>query len=179
MPDIDLNRTLLIQLALTLLLGGLLVAMVLRGLATFATRLKIPVLALSPLKVAIKWLGIFIILAICLDQLGIHLATYIATILGLVAIGFVAVWSILSHVTCTFLLILLKPFQVGDEVGFIGEEVSGRVVDLNLVFTTLRTPDGFDVQVPNNQFFQKVMRRRKGPGRVTLGEQLYEAQPAE
>ena len=37
-------------------------------------------------------------------------------------------------------------------------DLKGKAIDFNLMFTTLRADDGGMIQVPNNLFFQKVVR---------------------
>lgn len=101
----------------------------------------------------------------------------VSAVFALVAIGFVAVWSVLSNTLCTVLLLLAKPFKVGDQIEFAGETVKGRVVDLDLMFTTLRADDGRFIQVPNNAFFQKTILRRPGRLDVPLEEQFEAAAP--
>jgi len=175
----NFESTVWLYIALTVALGWLTVMAVQRGINAWATKLKVSRLAMSPLRFLIKWTGIFIILAICLDQFGIDLGKYVLSVLGLVAIGFVAVWSVLSNVSCTFILILLKPFQVGDTLEFPGESINGIVVDVNLVFTTLRDAEGAEYRIPNNMFFQKVIKLLPGGGSISLGDQLYREQAAE
>jgi hypothetical protein len=100
--------------------------------------------------------------------------TIISTMVAMVAIGFVAVWSLLSHPTSTFLILFLRPYQVGDEIELAGEPVRGRVIDLNYFYTTLLAEDGQLLQVPNNLFFQKTVRRRPGASPAfTLVQQLH------
>lgn len=101
-----------------------------------------------------------------------------ATVLGMIAIGFVAVWSLLSHSSATLLILILRPFHVGDDIEFAGEPVGGRVVDLNFFFTTLLDHDGRLVQIPNNLFFQKTLRRRCNQPGVSLAYQLNSPVPA-
>ena len=50
--------------------------------------------------------------------------------------------------------------------------LSGVVEDLNLMYTTLKDDDGHRIQIPNNQFFQKAIRRKLGDRDVDLYEQL-------
>ena len=85
------------------------------------------------------------------------------------AIGFVAVWSALSDVLCSFLLLGARPFRIGENVSFVGEEVAGRVEGIALLYTTLRCEDGDQLLIPNTLFLQKGIRRElpgtppKGP----------------
>ncbi len=96
---------------------------------------------------------------------------FISTALLTVALGFVAAWSILSNATSALLVLIIRPFRVGDNVELLdpsGEPMGGKVVDMNLMFTTLALPptegDSTDrpavLNVPNNLLFQRVLRIR-------------------
>ena len=94
----------------------------------------------------------------------------ISTVLAMVAIGFFAVWSLLSHTTATIILIILHPFSVGDDIELPSENVKCRVIDLNFFFTTLIIHDGSQWRVPNNLFFQKVIKRQSGGSTISLAK---------
>lgn len=84
----------------------------------------------------------------------------VAAALSLVAIGFVAMWSILSHMLAAILIIIFRPFEIGDRVELLGgDAVLGEVSGLNPVYTTLTSEDGGTLLVPNNLFFQKTLKR--------------------
>ncbi len=86
-----------------------------------------------------------------------------------VAIGFFAIWSVLSNVVCAVLILIFRPFRVGDHIQLLEGSTpnpSGQVVDMNLLFVTLQeqSDDGtvYQLQIPNSLFFQKVVRRTAG-----------------
>jgi small-conductance mechanosensitive channel len=78
-----------------------------------------------------------------------------ATIIGA---GFLATWAIISNVTAALFLAIWRPFHLGDRVEMLPENVKGRAVDRNLMFTVLREESGSVLQIPNNLFFQKMFR---------------------
>ena len=78
----------------------------------------------------------------------------------LVAIGFVAVWSVLSNVLCSIILLAARPFRVGQRVGLPPDDMEGVVEEVTLLHTVLRTDDGGRLKVPNNLFFQRVLQIR-------------------
>lgn len=103
-------------------------------------------------------LSVAALLALGIDLQGLW-STVVAA-LSLVAIGFVAMWSILSHMLASILIVVFRPFEVGDRIEIVGDDpVLGEVMDLNPVYTTLRAEDGATLQVPNNLFFQKAVKR--------------------
>jgi hypothetical protein len=134
-----------------------------------------------PVRKILGWgvrvVALILILSVFGFQIG-GIWAMLSTIFGLVAIGFVAVWSILSHTSATMLILFLHPFQVGDDVEFPGEPVKGRVMDLNFFFTTIVDHDGMVYQIPNNLFFQKTLKRRKNEHIISLAAQLNSSQPA-
>lgn len=146
---------LLVAITVTLLLG--------RGHHTRPTRPSFIRRRLGIASEVVRWVVISGLLLALLFALGVDLhglwSTLLA-VLSLVAIGFVAMWSILSHMLASVLIVAFRPFEIGDRVEIVGDDpVLGEVVDLNLVYTTLRTDDGATLQIPNNLFFQRVLKR--------------------
>lgn len=140
-----------------------------------ADRARVPRLMLTPLQIVLRYGVLALAIFLVLGRWGFETQTILAvlgTILGLVAIGFVAVWSVLSNFLCTFFLIIVKPFSVGDEVELVVTNVKGKVIDLGFVFTTLEVAPNQTVVIPNNTFFQGPFRRKVGAVTVGLDQQL-------
>lgn len=191
MPNIDLSflQTLIPKLmaVLPLIIGIVVGAFVLsfvscRALQLLADRTSLTHHDVAPFRRLIKWLIRGVALVLILSVLGFNLGglwAIFSTVLAMVAIGFVAVWSVLSNVSCTVIMLIARPFNIGDEIEVAGEPISGRVVDLNFVYTTLKDAEGRLLQIPNNLFFQKVVKRRLNPVPVTLAAQLSSRQHAD
>ena len=68
---------------------------------------------------------------------------------GVLAVGFVAAWSVLSNATAALLVLTFRPFRLGDIVELVepgGCAIGGRVIDMNLIFTTLSVePDSAEL----------------------------------
>jgi Small-conductance mechanosensitive channel len=115
---------------------------------------------------------------LALEQFGVSATVLWTALTGFVAvaaIGFFAAWSVLSNVFCMFLIVTTRPFRINDEIELLedGEKrgLRGQVIDLNLVYTTLREttaegPQDSVLQVPNTLFFQRTVRR--WPNRRTV-----------
>jgi small-conductance mechanosensitive channel len=84
--------------------------------------------------------------------------TLLASAIAVIGVGFLAVWTMVSNVTASFFISLWRPFRLGQTVEILPENLKGRVIDRNLMFTVLRDEDGNLLQVPNNLFFQKMFR---------------------
>ncbi len=103
----------------------------------------------------------------------------VSALLAMVAIGFVAVWSVISNVLCTLLLIITRPFRIGDHIeitepassdNFLG----GKVMNISMLYTTLQEAKGSNVLlIPNNFFFQKAIRRKQGEDTYSIDEQIF------
>jgi len=77
---------------------------------------------------------------------------------AVVGVGFFATWTMVSNVTASIFIAIWRPFRLGDTVEVLPEGLKGRVIERNLMFVTLREEGGAIIQVPNNQFFQKMIR---------------------
>lgn len=151
-----------------------------RALIVLANRTRLTEMDVIPFRQLLRWATRVLACILILSVLGFEIGgvwAMLSTILGLVAIGFVAVWSILSHTSATMLILFLHPFQMGDDLEFPGEPVRGRAVDLNFFFTTLIDHDGTLHQIPNNLFFQKTLKRRRNAHVISLAAQLNSPQP--
>lgn len=128
-------------------------------------------------RVLARRLGSFLVLGtaglMALDVLGVSATVLWAAFTSFAAVGavaFFAAWSVLSNIFCSFLILTTRSFRVGDMVEVLenGEKpgLRGRVVDVNLIYTTLQESEGGAgstvLQVPNSLFFQRIVRRWRG-----------------
>lgn len=79
--------------------------------------------------------------------------------IGLVAIGFFAVWSLLSNVIAGIFLFLSDPFKINDEIEVPEISLGGKVLDIRPLFVVLEEDSGHVTYIPNNVLFQKSFRR--------------------
>lgn len=152
-----------------------------RLLTLFARRSRLRAVDVAPFGRIINWVITISALLLIFSAFGLNLGGFwgvVSTVFAMVAVGFIAAWSILSNSLCTVLILVYHPFAIGDVVEFPGEPTRGEVVDLNFLYTTLRGEDGADFQVPNNMFFQKVLKRRRGMRAAPLADQLKRPAPA-
>ena len=177
-PEILTTLVLLLGMMLALRLGR-------RGFVLLRDRSHMDNELAGILQRVLRW-GVIILtlLAVCQvwGVLGNVWAAATATV-TLVAIGFVAVWSVLSNVLCSLILMAGRPFRVGDRLRFPPDDIEGTVVAVTLVSTRLRTDDGDELQIPNNLFFQRIIQRTPR-GRVKMqipqqGEDALRPAPAE
>ena len=104
------------------------------------------------------WLITFLVV---LNLWGINISglwTLLISMAAVLGVSFLAVWTIVSNMTASFFITVWRPFHLGQTVEILPENLKGRVIDRNLMFTVLRDERGFVLQVPNNTFFQKMFR---------------------
>jgi small-conductance mechanosensitive channel len=171
-----------LPVAVLVALGGLIANMIVRrALTLLAHRTNLTESDVQPLRRIMHWTVSLITCVLVLGVFGFELGgvwAILSTLFAMIAIGFVAVWSILSHTSATVLILLLRPFHIGDIIELQSENIKGRVVDLNFFFTTLQVDEHTTHQVPNNLFFQKVVTRIRGEPGVSLASQLGSKNPA-
>ena len=134
--------------ALVIFIAGRWVAKAVRSLArrVMEKRGVDPIIVGFTCNMAYITLLAFIIIA-ALGQLGIQTTSFIA-ILGAagLAIG-LALQGSLSNFAAGFLMVIFRPFNVGDYIE--GAGVAGTVEEIQIFTTTLQTPDNKTVIIPN------------------------------
>jgi small-conductance mechanosensitive channel len=161
---------------LMIIVGALLINMILgRILNILAHKTNFTRQEIEPARSLVFWIVYLAALVLIIQSLGLNISgmwTVLSTLFAMVAIGFVAMWSVLSNTLCTLIILIFRPFAMGDEIEFPGEAVKGRVTDINFIYTTLEVEASVTMQIPNNLFFQKVLKRRHNAIPVSLAAQL-------
>lgn len=103
----------------------------------------------------LRWVILLVVLVAVLGIFGIE-ATSLVAMLGAVtlAIG-LALQGTLGDIAAGFMLILFRPYNVGDYVDIGG--TAGTVSDLNLFVTELTTPDNVQIIVPNGKSWGSII----------------------
>ena len=113
---------------------------------------------ISRVIAAVLWtLTVFIVLNVWGIGLG-GVWAILVSVITIIGVGFIATWAMTSNFTASFFLVLWRPFHVGQTVEVLPENLKGRVVGRNLMFTTLSEDSGSVLQIPNSLFFQKMFR---------------------
>ncbi|VVM67993.1 hypothetical protein PS645_01617 [Pseudomonas fluorescens] len=163
-----------LQIVLILLAGYLAQRFVARCLTRLGERYAFPPQLLMPLRGVLRWLIMGSALIFVLERLGVSatvLWTALSGFVAVAAVAFFAMWSVLSNLLCAILIFTVGPFRIGDVVELVDTTdkpgVKGRVVAINLLYTTLVEAEELGtgsamVQVPNSLFFQRSVRRWRG-----------------
>ncbi|MCC8402690.1 mechanosensitive ion channel [Paraburkholderia sp. MMS20-SJTN17] len=139
---------------------------------------------LRPILCDISLWGIRIVAIVgALSQLGIQTASIIA-VLGAagLAIG-LALQGTMQNIAAGIMLLVLRPFKVGDFIEGGAGSVAGTVVEVNLFTTRLTKPDGVCEYVPNSalwsnsirNFSRNPMRRLDLEVEISIGDDVDRA----
>ena len=95
---------------------------------------------------------------------GQGFVVFASSLFAIVGIALFASWSILSNVTAGLILFFGAPFRITDRVRVLDGDntVTGRVVQLGLIYLGLEDDDGHFYTLPNNVLLQKTVIRLKG-----------------
>lgn len=159
-----------LQILGILLAAWLLQHLLRRIVARLGARYQLPADLVRPARNMLRYLIYGAAFLLVMERLGVSATVLWTGFTGFVtvaAVAFFAAWSVLSNLFCAVLIFSTRPFRLGDVVELIdaGDKpgIKGRVVDIQLVYTTLEdvTPEhaGALLQVPNALFFQKSLRR--------------------
>ena len=111
--------------------------------------------AMTIAKVA-RYTAVVFVGVLVLSQFGVQTASIIAA-LGVAGIAIaLAIQGTLSNIAAGTMLLILKPFRVGEYIDADG--ISGTIDELGLLTTQMRTSDGIYVMVPNNQLWNKAIK---------------------
>ena len=109
----------------------------------------------------VRWIVIIVGLMAVLEQLGVR-TTSILAIIGAasIAIG-LALQGALSNVAASVMILILRPYRVGDVVEINGK--IGTVKRLDLFMTELSDPDNLDIFMPNGKVFGEMIINYSSP----------------
>lgn len=104
----------------------------------------------------VGFIFIIYVWGIDLENVWIFLTGFI----GLVAIGFFAVWSILSNIFAGIVLFFSQTLRIHDTIEIMPDAVAGEIKDINLFFVILTDNEGNLINIPNNVIFQKMIKKQ-------------------
>ena len=162
------------QILLIVLFAWLLQYLLRRIVSRARTRYQLPDELTGALKGLIRWVIMASALLLVLERMGVSATVLWTAFTGFATVGavaFFAAWSVLSNLFCALLIFTVRPFRIGDYIEVLDTAekpgAKGRVVDINLLYTTLEDHDAADgqpawLQIPNALVFQRVVRRFQG-----------------
>ena len=161
-----------LHIVLIVAVAWLLNALFKRGLRRLGQHYSLPPKLQAALRGTVRWVITVAAALLVLGRLGVSAEVLWAAFTSFAAVGavaFFAAWSVLSNLFCALLILTVQPFRLGDEVELLDTAekpgAKGRVIDINLLYTTLEEGEGEQrrlLQIPNALIFQRVMRRWPG-----------------
>ncbi len=162
------------QIVLILIAAWLVRALGRRLIARVSVRYKLAPQVVVGGRRLLGFMVTFGAVLLVLERVGVSGTVLWTAFTGFAAVGavaFFAAWSVLSNIFCTALILTTRPFRLNDHIEVLenGEKpgLKGQVIDINLIYTTLQECiDGNAtsvLQVPNNLFFQRTVRRHLHP----------------
>lgn len=132
-----------------LIVGKIVIKYILKLCKKFFEKAKIELSIQKFLESLLKIVLYVVLVIIICDQVGIDTASFIAVLgtLG-VTVG-LALQGSLSNFAGGVLILLLKPFRVGDYIVDNGSGREGTVDRIDLFYTKLITPDNKAISIPN------------------------------
>ena len=163
-----------LHIALIVAVAWLLNALFKRGLRRLGQHYSLPPKLMAALRGTARWVITVAAALLVLGRLGVSaevLWTAFTSFAAVGAVAFFAAWSVLSNLFCALLILTVQPFRLGDVVELLDTAekpgAKGRVIDINLLYTTLEEGEGEQrrlLQIPNALIFQRVVRRWPGGG---------------
>ena len=148
---------------LVLVLGALLIYFIVRFIRFLMKRHEVDEMAIRFVSKIIKFLLWLFLILVLLAMMGIPvggLTTGISA--AILAIG-MALKDFLSHLAAGIILIVSKNYKKGDYISIEGGP-EGSIVDINFLFTTLKTYDSTRVTVPNSMMVNKSVTNLEALG---------------
>ena len=174
----DMERLLSFALLLAVCLVAIKILMVL--LDRLIARLKVERSLHTFLRSGFRFLLWFIAIMILADSQGIPITSLLG-MLGIIGLAAsLALQGILSNLAGGIMILISKPFVVGDQIEAGG--VSGIAHEIGLVYTEIRTFDNKIIFVPNGEISaeQIINYTRQDKRRVDLVFNVsYDADPAQ
>lgn len=136
-----------LNLIITILIGLIVIKLILSFTRRALKRSSLDVVLYTFIINAIKAVSAIILVTMCLGILGVQMSTIVAVLGAAGAAIALALKDSLANIAGGVMIIVTKPFSRDDYID-IGT-VSGKVKDIDLFLTTLRTYDNKTITVPN------------------------------
>ena len=154
--------------ALVVLIAGWLIANILSGhVARLLPGGRNRTRTIAPLLSQVVRYGIIVVtVVIVLGQFGVQTASILA-VLGAAGLAVaLALQGTLANIAAGILLVVLRPFNVGDKIDAEGT-IAGTVVEIGLFGTQLRTDENVFMFVPNSRLSNaRIINWSREPNRM-------------
>jgi small-conductance mechanosensitive channel len=108
-----------------------------------------------------RWIIVMVVAVVIAAIFGVtvtNLWTAISAFVIMMAVGFFAAWSFLSNILATLVILVLRPFSMGDRITILPEDLTGEIVNIGIIFSRLQVDDGDVINMPNNTFMTRFLK---------------------
>ena len=135
--------------------GKLIVGLIVRGLGKVMQRQEVDKTLETFICNFLRMALMVVVIIAAISQIGIETTSFIA-IFGAagLAVG-LALQGSLSNFAAGVLIVLFRPYRVGDFVEAAG--IAGSVEEVQILTTVLKTPDNKKIIVPNSQIMSSII----------------------
>ncbi len=136
-------------------IGRMIARIISRGMRNLMRKQEVDKILESFVSNLVYWLLMTFVIIAAINQLGIQTTSLIA-IMGAagLAVG-LALQGSLSNFAAGVLIVLFRPYRVGDFVEAAG--ISGSVEQVQILTTILKTPDNKKIIVPNSSIMGSII----------------------
>ncbi|MBT8088062.1 MAG: mechanosensitive ion channel, partial [Gammaproteobacteria bacterium] len=151
---VNFGKNLVIALVI-FYVGRIVVGLVVRGLRKVMQKQEVDKTLETFISNLVRMALLVVVIIAAISALGIETTSFIA-IFGAagLAVG-LALQGSLSNFAAGVLIVLFRPYRVGDYIEAAG--VSGSVEQVQILTTMLKTPDNKQVIVPNSQVMNSII----------------------
>lgn len=158
-----------VLVALLLLIVGIWIIRILKRWTRTRIERRAVASTIAPFLQSLIITGLYILLALLLMQvLGIQMTLFAAIIGGFTVAAGLALSGTMQNFASGVLILLLKPFRLGDTIITQGQE--GTVTSIQIFFTVITTFDNKTVIVPNSKLSNEIIinTSREGKRRMDV-----------
>lgn len=153
--DFDINTQVILEWALRIVyaaviyfIGSVVAGWAYKGMVNVVRRRNYDELIGRFLASLVKYAVLIFAGVAALEKLGVNTTSLVAIVASAgLAVG-LALQGNLANFSSGVLLLIFRPFEVGDVISTAGE--TGKVIDIGLFTTVLNTPDNKKIIVPNS-----------------------------
>jgi len=143
--------------ALVILIVGMAVCRIVRaGVRKALTRANVDATLVPFISKMAYYLALTFVIVFVLARFGIETTSIIAVLGGAALAVGLALQGTLSNFAAGVMLLVFRPFDVGDAVDAGG--TAGKVVEIGLFCTTLHSPDNVKIILPNSSVYGAIIK---------------------
>ncbi len=124
---------------------------------------RLPRSNVEVIRKVVKWVTVLTVVLVLLGISGLlrSIISIVMLVIGTIIFLAFAGWSIIGNITAGIVLMVWKPFQIGDTIEIIPENIAGKVEDITLMFIKIRTVKGEEIYIPNTLVIQRFIKNMK------------------